>query len=238
MGTDTGPTEERPRHRVHVDGFEIDRFEVTNQRFRLFVDAGGYEREDLWSSDGWRWRTRENATRPHFWDNGVFNHSDQPVVGISWFEADAFCRLTKMRLPSEAEWEKAARGTEERKYPWGNQWDPKLANGGASSPGPVAVGTYPGGASPYGVLDMAGNVWEWVNDWYSATYYAESPPANPPGPALGREKIWRGGSYRSTSPDDLRSARRDFMTVDVPKFLRPSFVGFRCARSLGSTRQS
>jgi formylglycine-generating enzyme required for sulfatase activity len=237
MGTDTGPAEERPRHRVHLDGFEIDRCEVTNERFLLFINARGYEREDLWNADGWRWRTRENVTKPQFWHDGAFNQPAQPVVGVSWFEADAFCRLTQVRLPSEAEWEKTARGIEERIYPWGNQWDPQLANGGTHSTGPVAVGAYPRGASAYGALDLAGNVWEWVNDWYDATYYAQSPSDNPSGPGSGREKVWRGGSYRSTSPDDLRSLRRDFMTIDVPKFLRPTFVGFRCARSVRSTGQ-
>ena len=236
MGSDAGPADERPRHRVHLDAFEIDRYEVTNARFRVFIDAGGYQCQDLWSLDGWRWRTREGVSEPQFWRNGAFNQPAQPVVGVSWFETEAFCRSLGVRLPSEAEWEKAARGTDERSYPWGSKWDPRRANGGPGASGPVAVGSYPAGASPYGALDLAGNVWEWVNDWYDASYYAQSPARNPPGPASGREKVWRGGSYRSTDPGDLRSLRRDFMTIDIPKFLRPSFVGFRCARSLPSSK--
>lgn len=231
MGSTDAEKNEQPRHRVSVDSFELGRYEVTNAEFRAFLKAGGYAQRDLWSLDGWRWRTRENVTSPQFWTNGAFNQPTQPVVGVSWFEAEAFCRFARLRLPTEAEWERAARDTDERTYPWGNRWDPQRANGGGSANGLMPVGSYPKGVSPDGAFDLAGNVWEWLSDWYEADYYAHSPAQSPPGPAAGRDKVWRGGAYVSSSPLDLRGARREFMTIDVPKFLRPKFVGFRCART-------
>jgi formylglycine-generating enzyme required for sulfatase activity len=230
MGTDEGGPDQRPRHQVTLDLFEIDRFEVTNARFAEFIDAGGYQTPEWWNVDGWRWRTREQVTEPQFWRSGAFNLPAQPVVGVSWYESNAYCRFRGCRLPTEAEWEKAARGTDERLFPWGNTWDPTKANG-APGQGTVAAGSYPGGVSPAGAHDMAGNAWEWVADWYDATYYATSPGTNPTGPASGRDKVLRGGSWKSSAPNQLQSVARDFMTIDVPKWLRLNLIGFRCARS-------
>ncbi|HEV8437951.1 MAG TPA: SUMF1/EgtB/PvdO family nonheme iron enzyme [Methylomirabilota bacterium] len=236
MGGDDGGQNERPRHRVSVDSFELGRYEVTNAEFRAFLDGNGYAHRELWSIDGWRWRTRENVTSPQFWTNGSFNQPTQPVVGVSWYEAEAFCRFAGLRLPTEAEWERAARGTDERIYPWGDHWDARYANGGGGASSLMPVGSFPAGMSPDGAYDLAGNVWEWVSDWYEPDYYAHSPTGNPSGPASGRDKVWRGGAYVSSSPLDLRGARREFMTIDVPKFLRPKFVGFRCARTPRATK--
>lgn len=131
------------------------------------------------------------------------------------------------RLPAESEWEKAARGTDGREYPWGDGWDADKANTSEHGPGTTtAVGSYPAGVSPYGALDTAGNVWEWVADWYDAVYYERSPGHNPTGPSSGEFKVLRGGSW--TYPYFLaRSAARIRLIPDI----RFDFYGFRCARS-------
>jgi formylglycine-generating enzyme required for sulfatase activity len=232
MGIDEPRSDRSPRHSVKLDAFDIGVHEVTNAQFADFITARGYAHSEWWSDDGWRWRTREGVTEPQFWTNGAFNGPTQPVVGVSWYEAEAFCKFSGVRLPTEAEWEKAARGADERIYPWGNDWDAARANGGMpGAAGTVAVESYPSGVSPYGVFDMAGNAWEWVGDWYDAGYYGTSPLSNPIGPSTGREKVLRGGSWKSSEPKLVRTVSRDFMTIDVPKVLRLNLIGFRCART-------
>ena len=230
MGSETGRMDERPRHRVELDAYQIDTYEVSNARYARFVDAGGYADQGLWSSAGWAWKTRLHVSSPAHWSNSAWNGPTQPVVGVSWFEAEAFCRYVGKRLPTEAEWEKAARGDDERQFPWGNDWDPTRANGpGGSTTKPV--GSYPTGVSPYGVHDMAGNVWEWVADWYDERYYASSPAANPTGPSSGTERVFRGGSWFSSQPTSLRSAFREH-TNGFEFGLRDTMTGFRCARDV------
>ncbi|MCB0183275.1 MAG: SUMF1/EgtB/PvdO family nonheme iron enzyme, partial [Caldilineaceae bacterium] len=176
-------TDEAEQHTVSVDTFWIMQTEVTNAQFAAFVEAGGYAEEQWWTEAGWAWRTEKNSTAPYSWDTN-WNQPDHPVVGISWYEAMAYAKwLTDqidlpIRLPTEAEWEKAARGTEGLIFPWGNTWDGSRVNycdsncefenwkDKANNDGYVTtapVGRYPGGASPYGALDMAGNVWEWTS---------------------------------------------------------------------------
>jgi sulfatase modifying factor 1 len=229
MGRETGRPDERPRHRVELDGFEIDAYEVTNARFGRFVEAGGYSSPALWSPAGWTWKNRLHVTQPAHWANPAWNGPSQPVVGVSWYEADAFCRYVGKRLPTEAEWEKAARGDDERAFPWGQDWDPRHANGPPGGSVTVPVGSYPTGVSPFGIHDLAGNVWEWVADWYGAAYYASSPATNPTGPSSGSERVFRGGSWFSSEPASLGTTFREH-TNGFEFGIRDRMTGFRCAR--------
>lgn len=218
MGSDDGDADEKPRRRVYLDAFSIDKYEVTNTLYKPSMDATRYP-------------------APSHWTNTSFNSSAQPVVGVSWYEAEAYCRWAGKRLPTEAEWEKAARGTDGRKYPWGNEEpDNSKANYGQPlSGGPAArlvgkrkttpVGSYPSGVSTYGVHDMAGNVWEWVADWYDGNYYQRAPGRNPKGPDSGQFRVFRGGSWI----DDPGSARSSNRLWSHPGD-RFSHVGFRCAQ--------
>ena len=150
-----------------LKGFWIDKYEVTNNLFKEFMEAGGYENRDYWSESGWEWLQSQGVTQPLYWEDERFNGAQQPVVGISWYEADAYARWAGKRLPTTSEWQAAAQGTDNRIWPWGNEWDPAKANAGDGSQGaPVNVGSYPAGVSPFGVFDMAGNVWEYTLDWY------------------------------------------------------------------------
>jgi formylglycine-generating enzyme required for sulfatase activity/predicted Ser/Thr protein kinase len=202
--------DEKPQHTVTLDAFWIDRTEVTNAQYRRCVEAGACQ-------------------EPGCWDNDAYNAPDQPVVCVSRDDAQAYAAWVGGRLPTEAEWEKAARGSDGRVYPWGNEApDCKRANywgkDGSCVGHTAVVGSYPTGASPYGALDMAGNVWEWVNDWYDSDYYANSPTNNPKGPDSGDFKVLRGGSWDGT-PIDVRAAHR---SVGSPSG-RNDLVGFRCA---------
>ena len=207
MGSDEYD-DEKPRHRLHLDAYYIDRYETTNALYGRFLQATG-------------------RAAPSYWNSSQFSGESQPVVGVTWHDADAYCRWAGKRLPTEAEWEKAARGTDGRKYPWGDQWDSSRENSQGKLGRSVAVGSYPTGASPYGVHDMAGNVWEWVADWYDANYYKRSPERNPMGPESGSSRGLRGGSWRN-DPFFLRTADRFNRTPDDRNYN----VGFRCARGL------
>jgi len=210
MGSD-GDDDEKPQHRVTLDGFHIDKYEVTNALYGKFMSATG-------------------RRAPEYWNDSKFNSPQQPVVGVSWQDADAYCRWAGKRLPTEAEWEKAARGTDGRRYPWGDQWEASRANSRESGRGStVEVSSYPTGASPYGAYNMAGNVWEWAGDWYDKEYYKRSPDRNPKGPDAGTDRVVRGGSWDS-SPFALRAADRGSDAQDS----RLNYLGFRCARGLSS----
>ncbi len=182
-------SQEKPAHAVTLDAFWIDRTEVTNRLYRQCVEAGTCE-------------------EPTCWDNADLNTPDQPVVCVTWDQAQTYAEWVGGRLPTEAEWEKAARGTDGRLYPWGqNAPDCQGANYKGCVGRTVAVGSYPDGASPYGALDMAGNVWEWVADWYDETYYSGAPTHNPQGPDSGERRALRGGSF-DMSEQRLRTTFR------------------------------
>jgi len=209
MGRETGTVDEKPAHTVTLDAFWLDRTEVTNAHYTQCVAAG--ECESTLSAGDADW-----------------NGATYPVIGVSWNYATAYCAWAGGRLPTEAEWEYAAGGPESRIYPWGDDQRQGYANcheddcrDGFETTSPV--GTFPEGASWVGALDMAGNVWEWVNDWYSDSYYGISPTSNPPGPASGTYRVFRGSSFVD-SLLNLRVANRDSDNPDVCS----DGVGFRC----------
>jgi len=222
-----------PRHRVTLDAFYIDRTLVTNAAFARFADAAKHrttaEREGAGyvrrrgtpmpvKVDGASWKAPGGP--------GTSADPTRPVVQVSWLDASAYCKWAGKRLPTEAEWEKAARGTDERRFPWGQRWEPSNANAQWAVAGTSAVGAYPDGASPYGALDMAGNVWQHVDDWFDEAYYRKSPESNPKGPDTGARKSLRGGAWY-TNWWAVRSPHRG----DVSTQGKNDYIGFRCARS-------
>ena len=214
MGSPAGDADEQPAHRVLVDSFFMDKYEVTVRQYGVFLQEAGGDRPSEWKT--------MNKTA----------NQNRPVMGVDWADAARYCKWAGKRLPTEAEWEKAARGTDGRLYPWGN--DPptplhaNFGKTGSNDHGSLApVGTLEHGKSPYGIYDMAGNVWEWVSDWYDDAYYKNSPPQNPAGPSMGGFKVIRGGSWAS-GPRNLRSADRYW---DPPSFRSLYFPGFRCAKN-------
>lgn len=193
----------------------IDQCEVTTARYAKFFKA-------------------TNRSQPKFWlATVVSDHGSKPVVGVDWNDAAAYCSWAGKRLPTEAEWEKAARGTDQRLYPWGNESASEqranfnhccdFKDYGALTD----VGSFEQGKSSYGAYDMAGNVWEWVADCYNETYYSRSPERNPPGPSSGEDRVIRGGSWLNVSME-VRSADRE---RDLPTG-RNAFIGFRCAQDI------
>jgi formylglycine-generating enzyme required for sulfatase activity len=208
MGGDEGGENEYPAHTVYLNAFYIDKYEVTNAQYRQCVEAGVCDKPRYTTYYG-------NADCAQY-----------PVVYVSWNDADVYCRWAGKRLPTEAKWEKAARGTDGRMYPWGEGIDCDHAQY-SSCPGDILpVGSKPAGASPYGPLDMAGNVYEWVADWYDSGYYSQSPARNPLGPDSGTYKVLRGGSWYYPQ----RCARCAFRDPYYP-WGRLNRVGFRCAKS-------
>ena len=240
MGSEEGHPHERPVIQVYVDAYEIDRFEVTNAQFQRYLQAS-------------------QRPPPRYWDGDEYPRGSArlPVVGVSWTDAQGYCSWVGKRLPTEAEWEKACRGERGQTYPWGESWDPEQANlnlnrsirwpnsiddawdylveidGERSQPSLNPVGSFPGGISPYGVFDMAGNASEWVLDWYNWSGYAEMPMTNP----INKEPPWnhslrgsgwfdRYGDQELASDQSRCSARNSSHSYDDPR------VGFRCAVSL------
>jgi formylglycine-generating enzyme required for sulfatase activity len=230
-----GLPRERPVHTVDVDAFYIGKYEITNGEWKKFRDDSGYDDPKFWPNG--RVVPKDQVpywTQANNHGGGTPDSDDYPVLGVNWDSAVAYCNWVsaktgkKYRLPTEAEWEKAARGTDQRRYPWGNEIDHSRANyvGSERFDTGMKVGSFPKGASPYGVMDMGGNVMEWCADWYSRDYYSSSPRKNPKGPATGAYRVVRGGSF-FLEPFDLRSYGR---SAAWPSFQSHRMIGFRVAR--------
>jgi formylglycine-generating enzyme required for sulfatase activity len=240
-----GESRERPVHVVDLDAFYIGKLEMTNGEWKKFRDDPGYDNPTFWP--GGLVVPKDQIpywTQPNNHGGGTPGTDDYPVLGVNWDSAVAYCRWLSgktgktYRLPTEAEWEKAARGTDQRRYPWGNTIDHSYANFVGAQPfdtGQIA-GFYDGStrgdlqthrnASPYGAFDMAGNVMEWVSDWYSRDYYSASPRKNPKGPATGAYRVLRGGTF-FLDAFNLRTYAR---SAAWPSFQAHRMVGFRAVR--------
>ena len=228
MGTNSelANTDRKPLHNIHLDAFYIDKHEVTNAQYEEFILAGGYQNRKLWTAAGWNFIQENQIKTPlKYGKNSVSTEPDHPVIGVSWYEASAYATWLGKRLPTEAEWEKAARGTEGNLYPWGDEMDFSKLSYFPHVTKVQAVGSFPEGASPYGVMDMAGSVWEWCTDWYSENYYRESPRKNPKGPESGEYRVLRGGGW-----DSIRlQLRASYRYYDKPDRRTYNF-GFRCVQ--------
>jgi len=229
MGDDEGDDDEKPERTVFLDAFCIDKYEATNVQYKECVEAGACPPPARMSS----------PSRLSYYDNPEFDN--YPVIYVTWDDAQVYCKWRGRRLPTEAEWEKAARGTDERLWPWGDSepdasrvnlcdvnciydWKELHLDDGYSDTAPV--GSFEAGKSPYGVYNMGGNVREWTADWYAPDYYVNAPDRNPPGGVdSGMGRVLRGGSWRSNIPV-ARSTYRlmyDAQTKD-------EYIGFRCAK--------
>ena len=255
MGSDDGENNEEPMHKLHLPDYQISQYPVTNSEYAAFIEAGGYREKQWWTAAGWQEKTKQKWTEPRDWFDNRFNPPNRPVVSVSWYEAVAYCRWLSAatgrtyRLPSEAEWEKAARGGQDltglsnlpglpvRRYPWGDDFDPSRLNAAAGEQQvetTTPVGIYPGGVSPYGLFDCAGNVWEWgatrwlkwndpkpypydvTEDEWSETYLVGT-----------NVRVLRGGSWSLNNPDDFRVSFRSRYFPNVGNFTG----GFRLALS-------
>ena len=219
-GARDGGIDEYPNHEVELDAYYIDKYEVATGLYERFMRATGH-------------RMPSHGTDPskNVWQGGGVlptSLSAVPVVNVDWFDARAYCQWAEKRLPTEAEWEKAARGTHDQRFPWGNveptrqhlNFNQQWRGAGTLAP----VGSYEKGKSPYGVYDMAGNVWEWVADWYEADYYAGSPCCNPQGPPTGTRRVIRSSGWQVESPQV-----RIFTRIASQPLDRNHSTGFRCA---------
>ena len=242
---DPGQQDESPSHQVFLDAYWIDRTEVTNRQYSQFLNAAAAETSFCQPLSACVLTAAENPDSRLDTKAGRYvvevGYEDHPVTYVTWFGAYSYCEWAGARLPSEAEWEKAARGENGLRYPWGDTFLAASANfcdrnctfetgrddqSDDGWPTTAPVGSFPEGASPYGVADMTGNVWEWVNDWYSRDYYRQSPGRNPSGPDDGQQRSVRGGSWFSAA-GELRTANRS----SWPPNTATKLIGFRCARS-------
>jgi formylglycine-generating enzyme required for sulfatase activity len=205
------------KHQVALDAYFIDKYETSNARYKAFMQATGHP-------------------APAYWDDPRLNQPNQPVIGVSWADANAFCKWEGKRLPTEAEWERAATGPEgNRPYPWGSALDPRKANYGMNKDRTMPVDSYPDGVSGFGLHNMAGNVFEWVADCYEPSYYKNSPRLNPQGPGQGynfsnqgQVRVLRGGSWLAPA-SSLHASHRFWNRPENNSY--GVGLGFRCAKS-------
>jgi formylglycine-generating enzyme required for sulfatase activity len=223
MGSENGEKDEQPVHKVWLDSFYIDRYPITNAQYDLFVKETGH-------------------SKPLYLDDPKCNDPNQPVVGVSWRDALAYCSWRSKKenrdisLPTEAQWEKAARGDDNRTYPWGNDAPDKKRAATEITEKMPAVGMCELGSSPYGVFDLVGNVWNWCFDWYEREYYRKSPDKNPQGPEKAARKVVRGGNWvflgccSGTPAYALRASRRNAFHPSIQK----KSIGFRCVKAVNN----
>jgi len=250
-----GDADEIPVHTVYLDAYYIGKYKVTNLEYDKFLKADGYADSKYWNAGGFG----EYGDKPRYWEDNRFHggglpgNENYPVVGVNWFEVTAYCCWLSTetgrtyRLPTEAEWEKAARGTDQRRFAWGNSIDGSMANyehsGDPYEPGITPVGYYDGkpnrgfvtgrNVSPYGAVEMIGNVWEWCSDWFTgSSYYADSPKRNPQGPKSGTSRILRAGGWVDSAYYQ-RAANRN---GSFPENRNP-IQGFRCIREVTPPRK-
>ncbi|MEJ1934970.1 SUMF1/EgtB/PvdO family nonheme iron enzyme, partial [Nostoc sp. NIES-2111] len=228
---------ERPAHRIYLDSYWIDRYPVTCGEYQVFIEAGGYQNPEWWSVKGWQWLQTEQVTQPLYWNSdrlrrGVAHRTsnNHPVYGVSWYEAEAYSRFVGKRLPTEAEWEKAAswetKANRRRIYPWGEDTPtPQHCNYDGFKTTPVNA--YPQGQSAYGLYDTLGNVWEWTASWFDGYQGFASYPYKGYSQVYFDQKhrVLKGGSWASR-PWVLRSSFRNWYYPQV----RQIFAGFRCVR--------
>ena len=249
---------EIPQREVYLNAYYIDKYPITNAKYKIFIESGGYAHKVYWSDAGWNYIMKSKPIENNELEDVLNGEPDCPTVNISWYEAEAFAKWSRKRLPTEAEWENAARGTDGRIYPWGNEFDKTRLNCAENKiEKPTPVTKYPQGQSVYGCFDMAGNVWEWAADWYDSKYYQHAPNKDPQGPNVAEEnpgfwrpeevgisiyelkpsptggtlsgcKVLRGGSWNGSGIVHVRCSNRDY---DEPIYKNDT-IGFRCAMSL------
>ncbi|MBP7346583.1 MAG: SUMF1/EgtB/PvdO family nonheme iron enzyme [Sediminibacterium sp.] len=232
MGSNGGFKDERPIHIVYLDSYYIDKYEVTNALYEVCVNDGVCNPPQNFGS----------GTHSNYFGNTQY--SNYPVIYVDWYQSKTYCEWRDARLPTEAEWEKAARSINEYNYPWGNNFrcengnfddiqglDGSVIPGGPNCDGyedTTPVGSFASGRSPFGIYDMAGNVWEWVSDWYDGNYYIDSSYQDPQGPLYGNTRVLRGGAWDVANEENLLTTRR----IGFDPLTAGNFLGFRCASSL------
>ena len=213
---------EVPQREVYMSAYLIDKSPVTNAEYRKFIESGGYKQRDFWSDAGWDYVQQAKPLDSDGVHSAMDGEDDCPVVNVSWYEAEAFAIYVGKRLPTEAEWEKAARGTDGRIYPWGNEFDRTKLNCAESKiEKPTPVTKFPDGISGYECFDMAGNVWEWTADWFDSQYYSSAPDRDPQGPVKAEDKPFFGRPEDvGTSIYELEPAEAGSSTLSDCKVLR------------------